>query len=108
MDGYSEADAHGNSRIWREIKSGRKRRGVHRISITPPGMIPSYDTLITKKRSTTATLPLFTSSRSVASSLKLGAAEGWAAMASAEREPITGDNPGRPVPEETLTHSHLT
>jgi len=31
MDRYSKADEYGNSRIWRKIRSGEKRRGVHRI-----------------------------------------------------------------------------
>ena len=29
MDGYSEADGYGNSKIWRQMRSGQKKRGVH-------------------------------------------------------------------------------
>ena len=29
MDGYSEAGGYGNSKIWRQMRSGRKKRGVH-------------------------------------------------------------------------------
>ena len=32
MDGYSEADGYGNSKIWRQMRSGRKKcvvDGVH-------------------------------------------------------------------------------
>jgi len=31
MDGYNEADGYGNSKIWRQMRSGRKKRGVHQI-----------------------------------------------------------------------------
>jgi len=31
MDGYSEADGYGNSMIWRQMRSGQKKRGVHQI-----------------------------------------------------------------------------
>ena len=29
MDGYSEADGYGNSKIWRQMRSGRKKWGVY-------------------------------------------------------------------------------
>jgi len=32
MDGYSEADEYGISKIWRQIRSDQKKGGVHRIS----------------------------------------------------------------------------
>ena len=31
MDGYSKADGYGKSIIWRQMKSGQKKRGVHQI-----------------------------------------------------------------------------
>ena len=31
MDGYSEADGYGNSMIWRQMRSGQRKRGVHQI-----------------------------------------------------------------------------
>ena len=31
MDGYSEADGYSNSMIWRQMRSGQKKRGVHQI-----------------------------------------------------------------------------
>ena len=31
MGGYSEADGYGNSKIWRQMRSGRKKWGVHQI-----------------------------------------------------------------------------
>ena len=30
-NGYSEADGYGNSMIWRQMRSGQKKRGVHQI-----------------------------------------------------------------------------
>jgi len=29
MDGYSEADGYGNSKTWRQMRSGQKKSGVH-------------------------------------------------------------------------------
>ena len=31
MDGYSKADEYGNSKFWRQMRSGRKKWGVHQI-----------------------------------------------------------------------------
>ena len=31
MDGYSEAGEYGNSKIWKQMRSGQKKWGVHRI-----------------------------------------------------------------------------
>jgi len=31
MDEYSEADGYGNSKIWRQMRCGQKKRGVHQI-----------------------------------------------------------------------------
>ena len=31
MDGYSKADGYGNSKTWRQMRSGQKKSGVHQI-----------------------------------------------------------------------------
>jgi len=33
MDRYSETDGYGNSKIWRQMRSGRKKWGVHQINV---------------------------------------------------------------------------